>query len=134
MLFPFIRMEVNMTIEQAIAKINSIKPNTYTDMDKLEWLNELDGRIKAEIVDTHEDEGDVYFFGYNEDTDFETELIVPSPYDDVYIKWLESKIDYANNEYAKYNNTSTAFNNAYQAFERYYNRQHMPKAKHLKFF
>ena len=124
-----------MTIEQAIAKIDSLKPNTYTDMDKLEWLNELDGRIKAEIVDTHEDEDEVFYFGYNEDTDPEiTTLIVPSPYDDMYIKWLEAKIDYANNEYAKYNNSSTAFNNAYQAFERYYNRQHMPKSTTLKFF
>ena len=127
-------MEVNMTIEQAIAKIDSLKPNTYTDMDKLAWLNELDGRIKAEIVDTHEDADEVYYFGYNEDTDFETTLIVPPPYDDIYIKWLESKIDYANNEYAKYNNSTTALNSAYQAFERYYNRQHMPKATHLKYF
>lgn len=124
-----------MTIEQAIAKIDTLKPNTYTEMDKLEWLNELDGRIKAEIVDTHEDADEVVYFGYNEDTDLEmTTLIVPSPYDDIYIKWLESKIDYANAEYAKYNNTTTAFNNAYQAFERYYNRQHMPKTTHLKFF
>ena len=124
-----------MTIEQAIAKIDSLKPNTYTEMDKLEWLNELDGRIKAEIVDTHEDADEVSYFGYNEDTDLEmTTLIVPSPYDDIYIKWLESKIDYANAEYAKYNNSSTAFNNAYSAFERYYNRQHMPKTTHLKFF
>ena len=124
-----------MTIEQAIAKIDSLKPNTYSEMDKLEWLNELDGRIKAEIVDTHEDADEVYYFGYNEDTDLEmTTLIVPSPYDDIYIKWLESKIDYANAEYAKYNNTSTAFNNAYQAFERYYNRQHMPKQTTLKYF
>lgn len=124
-----------MTIEQAIAKIDTLKPNTYTEMDKLEWLNELDGRIKAEIVDTHEDADEVSYFGYNEDTDLEmTTLIVPSPYDDIYIKWLESKIDYANAEYAKYNNSSTAFNNAYQAFERYYNRQHMPKTTHLKFF
>lgn len=127
-------MEVNMTIEQAIAKINSLKPNSYSDMDKVEWLSELDGRIKAEIVDTHEDSEDVIFFGYNEDTDLEIALIVPPPYDDIYIKWLESKIDYANNEYAKYNNSTTALNSAYQAFERYYNRQHMPKTTRLKYF
>ena len=123
-----------MTIAQAIAKIDSLKPNNYPTMDKVEWLNELDGRIKAEIAATHEDEDDFLFFGYDEDTDEETNLAVPSPYDDIYIKWLESKIDYANNEYAKYNNSSTAFNNAYQAFERYYNRQHMPKSTKLKFF
>lgn len=127
-------MEVNMTIAQAIAKIDSLKPNSYTYEDKLAWLAELDGRIKEEIAATHEDEDDVIFFGYNEDTDEDTTLVVPAPYDDIYIKWLESKIDYANAEYAKYNNSSTAFNNAYSAFERYYNRRHMPKSTSLKFF
>ena len=52
----------------------------------------------------------------------------------VYIKWLESKIDYNNAEYGKYNNSSIAFNNAYSAFERYYNRQNMPIQQKLKFF
>jgi hypothetical protein len=64
-----------------------------------------------------------------------TVLLVPAPYDDVYLRWLEARIDYANGEYGKYNNSLTAYNDAYSLFERYYNRNNMPILKgKFKFF
>jgi hypothetical protein len=127
-------MEVNMTIIEAINKIDILKPNNYTQLDKFGWLSELDGIIKCEIIDTHEGGEGIDFNGYNPNTALKTELLVPAPYDDIYVKWLEAKIDYANAEYGKYNNSVTAYNTAYSAFEKYYNRQHMPKQTKLKFF
>ena len=123
-----------MTIFEAITKINNLKPNGYSDGDKVAWLSELDGQIKTEIIDTHEGGENVTFAPYDEDTDTNTELLVSAPYDDMYIKWLEAKIDYSNNEYARYNITSDAFNSVYAAFARYYNRHHMPIKTKLKFF
>lgn len=61
-------------------------------------------------------------------------LCVPSPYDELYLFWLEAQIDYQNGEIQKYNNSITAFNHAYSAFERYYNRTHMPKKVVRKYF
>ena len=124
----------NMTIIEAIDKINSLKPNSYTQVDKVKWLSALDGIIKKEIIDTHEGAEDVTFNKYDEDTDVSTELLVPYPYDDVYVKWLEAQIDYANGETAKYNNSMAMYNTAYSAFERYYNRTHMHKATDIKYF
>lgn len=123
-----------MTIIEAITKVDAFKPNNYTQLDKIKWLSQLDGAIKATIIDTHEGGGDVIFNGYDGATPIGTVLLVPAPYDDIYIKWLESQIDYNNAEYGKYNNSSTAYNTAYSAFERYYNRQHMPIQRKLKFF
>ena len=123
-----------MTIIEAINKIDSLKPNTYTQDDKIKWLSNLDGIIKAEIIDTHEGGENVVFNGYGYDVSVNTELLVPYPYDDLYIKWLESQIDYTNAEYGKYNNSVTAYNTAYSAFERYYNRKHKPIQTKLKFF
>ena len=123
-----------MTIIEAINKIDSFKPNSYTQLDKIKWLSELDGTIKTEIIDTHEGGSEIVFEGYNENTEISTKLLVSAPHEDIYVKWLESKIDYNNAEYGKYNNSSIAFNNAYSSFERYYNRQHMPKQTKLKFF
>lgn len=123
-----------MTIIEAINKIDALKPNNYTQDDKIKWLSNLDGIIKAEIIDTHEGFEDVVFNGYNYDVPIDTVLLVPHPYDDIYIKWLESQIDYTNAEYGKYNNSVTAYNTAYSAFERYYNRQHLPKQTKMKFF
>ena len=123
-----------MTISAAINKIDALKPNTYTEDDKVKWLSTLDGTIKKEIIDTHEGGEDIVFNGYDYDTSTETELLVESPHDDIYIRWLEAQIDYANGEYGKYSNAMVMFNSAYSTFERFYNRNHMPKGTKFKYF
>lgn len=123
-----------MTIIEAINRIDSLKPNNYTIEDKLKWLSTLDGIIKKEIIDTHEGSETISFEGYDVDTALDTILLVPAPYDDVYVKWLEAQIDYTNGETPKYNNSMIAYNTAYSTFARHYNRTHMPKGKPIKFF
>lgn len=123
-----------MTIIEAINLIDSLKPNTYSQTDKVGWLSRLDGRVKKEIIDTHESVVDIEFKEYDDETPPDTEMLIPYPYDEVYPMWLEAQIDYANNEYGRYNNSIAMFNNSYSAYERYYNRTNMPKGKQLKFF
>lgn len=123
-----------MTIIEAINKVDALKPNSYTLLDKVAWLSKLDGAIKTEIIDTHEGSEFVEFDGYDADTPTYTELLVKAPYDDIYLYWLESRIDYYNGEYGRYNNTVTAYNDAYAAYERFYNRAHMPKGTKFNFF
>ena len=122
-----------MTIMDAIYRLDELKPNSYSQSEKIKWLSSLDGQIKSEIIDTHEGGEDKVFIGYNENTDLATELLVPAPYDDIYLRWLEAQIDYANGEYGKYNNTITAYNDAYVIYQKYYNRTYMPKSKGNKF-
>lgn len=123
-----------MTIMGAINHIDAVKPNGYSQAEKIRWLSTLDGTIKAEIVDTHEGAQDVEFNEYNDNTPLTQELLIPHPYDDVYIKWLEAQIDYANGEYGKYNNSITMFNAAYSSMEKYYNRNHKPISKNFTHF
>ena len=123
-----------MTIIEAINRIDSLKPNTYTQVDKIVWLSNLDGIIKKEIIDTHEGSEAVIFEEYDAETALDTVLLVPAPYDDIYIKWLEAQIDYANGETPKYNNSMTMYNSVYFAFQKHYNRTHMPIGKSIKFF
>lgn len=123
-----------MTISEALNRANAVKPNTYSDVDKIRWLSALDGFIKTEIIDTHEGGEDVVFNGYDENTSLATELLVPAPHDHIYVHWLEAQIDYANDEYDRYENTMDMYNTAYTNFKNYYNRTHMPKGKKFKFF
>lgn len=123
-----------MTIMDALYRIDEVKPNSYSQTEKIKWLSSLDGVIKSNIIDTHEDGADIEFNGYAEDVPLTTELLVSAPHDDIYLRWLEAQIDYANGEYGKYNNSLVAYNDAYALFERYYNRTHMPKGKKFKFF
>ena len=123
-----------MTIMDALYRIDELKPNSYSQPEKIKWLSSLDGVIKNEIIDTHEGGENIVFNGYTEDAELSTELLVPAPYDDVYLRWLEAQIDYNNGEIAKYNNSMIAYNDAFTLFKRYYNRTHMPKGKKFKFF
>ena len=118
-----------MTIIEAINRIDDLKPNSYTYLEKIGWLSKLDGTIKKNIIDTHEEGEDITFTGYNEDTDADTELLVKAPYDEIYLYWLESRIDYYNGEMAKYNNSAAMFNNAYAEYANYINRNKMPLTK-----
>jgi hypothetical protein len=122
-----------MTLIEAISRIDSMKPNTYAQQDKVKWLSNLDGIIKRKIIDTHEGGETIVFEGYTESTPLTTELLVPSPYDDIYLKWLETWIDYYNGEYPRYNNSSQVYSDAYAEFERYYNRTHMPCGAKFKY-
>ena len=123
-----------MRIIDAIGRIDRLKPNAYGIQDKIWWLATLDGRIKTEIIDTHEGGENIVYNAYKDDTDPNTELLVAPPYDTLYIYWLEAQIDYANGEYNKYSNSMAMFNEALGAYEKYYNRIHMPKGKKFKFF
>ena len=123
-----------MTIQGTINHIDAVKPNAYSMTEKIKWLSALDGIVKAEIIDTHEGGEGIVFTEYDEQTPLTQELLIPHPYDDVYIKWLEAQIDYANGEYGKYNNSITMYNAAYSAYERCYNRNHLPKSKDFTHF
>ena len=122
-----------ITIEEAIAQIDNSKLNTYSVSDKIRWLNDLDGKIKALVIDTHEGGSDIVFEGYSEEN-LKAELLVSSPFENIYLRWLEAQIDYENNEIAKYNNSISRYNEIYTAFENYYNRNHMPLTKKINYF
>ena len=123
-----------MKIIEAINRIDSLKHNTYSQNDKVAWLSRLDSMVKRLIIDTHEGGEEVTFTGYDDSTDLSTELLVPAPFDEVYLRWLEAQIDYTNGEYDKYNNAIEMYHAAYDGYANYYNRTNMPKGNAIKYF
>ena len=123
-----------MKIIEAITQIDSLKHNTYSQENKVQWLSRLDSMVKRLIIDTHEGGEDVTFTGYDSTTDLHIEMLIPAPFDEMYLRWLESQIDYTNGEYGKYNNAILMFNTSWREYQNYYNRTHMPKGKNIKFF
>ena len=123
-----------MTIMEAIAAIDEIKPNGYSADQKVAWLSTVDGMIYRQIIQTHKDDEGISWEGYNKDTPTETVLLAEPPYDELYQYWLQSKIEFANGEYAKYNNSAIRFNDAYSNYRNYYNSQHAPKSTYIKFW
>lgn len=117
-----------MTIAQAIERADALKGNSFTDAQKIQMLSDCDSAIFTDIFSTHEADDDTpdEFAGYDSETDTDTVLLVGSPYDVLYIRWLHSQYDLYNQEVSRYNNTSSIYNVAYAAYSAYYNRTHLP--------
>lgn len=122
-----------MTIHDAINSIDELMHNTYTQENKVTWLSRVDTMVKKLVIDTHEGGEDVSFSGYNEDTDLETVLLIPEPFDEAYLRWMEAQIHYHNGEYDKYNNAVVMFNTAFDAYKSDYTRNHMPLQSEKRF-
>ena len=122
-----------MTINEAINRIDETKFNTFSQDQKVGWLNRLDNMVKTQIIDTHEGGHSVTFSGYDRDTDLHTELLVAAPFDELYLRWLEAQIDYHNGEIDKYNISITMFNTEYESFENWYRRNHRPISTGTRF-
>lgn len=116
-----------MTIKDCIDIVDNNKPNQYTIKDKVSWLSFIEEIIINDVLKTHEGYDGRYdtFTGYTEDK-ISVKLIVPSPYDRLYIEYLKMMIDKENGETARYNNSAASFNTYMSEYRKYYNKMHMP--------
>lgn len=123
-----------MKIIEAITTTDNLKFNAFPQDLKISWLSRLDHMVKTQIIDTHEGGDDTNFAGYDSETDlFNTELLIPAPFEEVYLRWIEAQIDYYNGEIKKYNISMSMFNTEYAAFENWYRRNHMPRSHGSRF-
>jgi hypothetical protein len=123
-----------MTIAEAIKRTDGLIHNTYSQEQKVQWLSHVDSTVKNHLIDTHEDPPKNAFEGYDPAAPLDTVLLVPEPYSDLYVRWLEAQIHYYNGEYGKYNQALAMYNAAFGAYVNHYNRTHMPKGQHFCYF
>lgn len=113
-----------MKIGEAIATLDELKANTYTQENKVMWLSRLDKMVVENVLKHYEGTEDYEFNGYNAETDEETELLMPEPFAEAYIRYMSAQIDLHNADYEEYNNTIELFNEMYQQYKNWYNRNH----------
>ena len=115
-----------MTIGEALARADRLRPNGFTREEKIAWLSALDGMLRQEVLLVHEGEPGA-FRGYDAQTDPDTVLLAQPPYDeDLYTAYLESRMDRESGETARYNVSASLFNGAYMTWMDWYNRTHRP--------
>lgn len=107
-----------MKIREAIEHVDEVKPNAFDSKAKVLWLNALEGRIAADVFLLAPVE--IRQLQYSLPEDLETELLVTAPHDDIYTLWLQAKIDEANGEYDRYQNTMQIYNEHYGNFLRWF--------------
>ncbi len=115
-----------MTILECINRIDLVKPNTYTQDEKVRWLSVIDGLVKKNIIDRHEGADAVVFNGYDKKTELSTVLLVPEPFEEIYLFGLAARIDYWNGENDKYNDSIDMYNKVYLEYSKEYTEHHRP--------
>ena len=122
-----------MTITEAITRLDALKFNTFTRAEKIDWLSAADWRIYREVLQPCLGEAVAPFSGYDENTDPETRLLAPPPFEELYLRWMEAQIDYHNGEYHRYNNAITLYNRLFSAFQSLFLQEHKPPAPGPRF-
>ena len=122
-----------MTIDQAINTLDARQNNTFSRQEKIGWLSQLDGLIFSEVISTHRGE-ETSFTGYTTETDPQTRLLVPAPWEDIYLHYMQAQMDYANGEMTRYANAAALYNSGLTAYKNHYNRAHMPKGQAWRYF
>ena len=69
---------------------------------------------------------------YGNETDTSTELLVESPYDDLYPLYLAARIDLVNQEFDLYGNNQQLYNNAYQTYVDYVHRTYPQRVRRTR--
>ncbi len=123
-----------MTPAEAIARADALRPNSFSYAQKLSWVSALDAAVTAEVINTHDGGEWVDFKGYSEESAPRTELLIPAPYDEVYLRYIEAQMDYSNGEYDRFNNSNAMYAAALGAFVNHYNRTHMPLGTKRKYY
>lgn len=115
-----------MTAGELIETIIRTRGGQYSEDIMMGWLNEIEGQVIGEVINKAEGY-DMEFRPMTYDRDAERELAVPDRFQDVYINYMYSKIDFNNQETERYNNDVTMYNSAYDAYAAWFRQNHMPK-------
>lgn len=85
-----------MTLRELINKIAKEKPHSFTEADIIAFVNQVEAEVAEQF---NMSEAPQYMDNH---TDLDIELLAPSPYSRLYVSYVKSQIDYANEEYASY--------------------------------
>lgn len=115
-----------MTIQDVIDSVVLLRnEKKATSRFIISNINEIEWRIKREVIDEHEGAQKYPFDGYSSD-ELNVKLIAPEPYSELYIKWVLYQLDIANKDMESAVNSLSLFKSVYEDFCRWYRRNNMP--------
>lgn len=116
-----------MTLRDVLAAAKAKRQSKLSDEQLVQELNRFEDMVRVEIYDLHENQPEPVL--YSTDNPDMT-MQIPSPWDDVYIYLLQSKMDLDNGEVEDFNADVTILNAQMDKFRAAYVRTHMPLQKY----
>lgn len=86
-----------MTVATLLTKIQDEKPNSFEEERLIAFITEIEAEVAEQLR--------VFAPVYSVD-DKNKNLLAPAPYDRLYVSYLKSMVDYANEELASYQNNA----------------------------
>ena len=112
-----------MNIKTAIDRAFSLRPDSFSEEVKVEWLSYLDAQLFVELIQTRENPEGITYSRYYPDN-MDQELIIPFPYDKVYVSYLKMKVLEAYGDTEGYNNAAYLYNQDMSEFKSHWGRTH----------
>lgn len=109
-----------MKIKDAISNVRALSGNAVDDNTLCRWLSELDGRLMLDFYKGSE------WMSYSLPQDEDHELLVPFPWDELYVHYLEAMVYYSNGEFDRYRNSYEMFNKKEMDYRQWYARNQLP--------
>lgn len=113
-----------MTVQEVISRVKAIKSPTPPDEDLLEIINDTEYEIVRKIIAPRSD--DYEFDGYD-DSDMNTRLKAPRPFDNVYVIACIREIDRRENQEQSFNNATREYNEILSELAAWWIRTHRPE-------
>lgn len=112
---------MNRTLKEIISLVDTINPNAYSDEVKAFWVNEVESYIQGEIFNIAPLDITPYV-PYSECMD--VPLTLGDSYEKIYTTYLNAMIDFANKDFASYNNDLALYNTYIDEYAKWYIRHH----------
>lgn len=109
-----------MKIKEAINNVRALSGNAVDDNTMCRWLSELDGRLMLDFYKGSE------WMSYVLPQDEGHDLLVPFPWDELYVHYLEAMVYYSNGEFDRYRNSYEMFNKKEMDYRQWYARNQLP--------
>lgn len=117
------------TVNSILERAQKLREDAIPPEEKARWIMELDGKIRREVIDKHHrNEGETETKGprlWPEDGG--KPLAVDFPDSEIYVLYVFARCDFIVRDGNYYNESATAFNDAYENFAKEYHRTHRPK-------
>lgn len=120
-----------MTINEVLDEVDRIAKNNSIDRNqKIKWLDRLDRSIFNDLLQYKKDNVET-FDGYTSETDEDTELLVCTPYDELYVYYILAQINLIQQEIDFYNNNYAIYEDKYRNYRDFINRTYRTKGRNF---
>ena len=118
-----------MTALEAISEFDTLKPNSFSQEQKLRWLDRLDGFVQKSVLDWYPGRQTSFAGG-----ELDRVLLMEEPFAEAYLHWMEAKVHYFNQEIDRYNSAIGMFRGIFEDYQReLHRREALPASQDFRF-